>query len=79
MSYKDFISTTLIHEHRKTWHIELVKPKPCMFKAQCVHHVQNPKRRPCVQKRLSKLARYVRMAWKGYRFGLHPNDTKNSI
>lgn len=57
IGYKDFISTSHIAEHRKTWHIENGK------------HIQNQKRRACVQRRLKKLSKYVRRAWNGYTFG----------
>lgn len=74
MSYKENISDAHRGEVRKTWHIERAKMETepyagILFKQRPNVHVQNAKRRPCVQKRLRKLMKYVKRAWNGYRLG----------
>lgn len=72
--YKDSISEAHRGEVRKTWHIERATSETepyrhLLFKQKPNVHVQNAKRRPCVQARLNKLTKYVRRAWNGYRLG----------
>lgn len=67
--YRIGISAANIAEHRRTWHIEVDRTVTALFKVKPCRHVQNAKRRPCVQKRLNKLGKYVRRAWNGYSFG----------
>lgn len=66
--YKDFISVEHRYAYRKTWHIERASYAGPFIRTPATH-VQNAKRRPCVQKRLAKLSKYVRRAWNGYNFG----------
>lgn len=70
--YKDAISNEYHSTFRKTWHVER-GIAPWKGAGRCDKHVSNSKRRPVVQKRLRKLNKYLKRAWKGYVFGRLPN------
>lgn len=64
-AYKDCISIAHISAYRKTLHN--VRCSNAAFNA--IRREPNSKRRACVQKRLNKLTKYVRRAWKRYSYG----------
>lgn len=72
LSYREAISNEYHSAFRKTWHIER-GIAPWKGAGRCDKHVSNTKRRPVVQKRLRKLNKYLKRAWKGYVFGRLPN------
>ena len=71
LSYREAISSEYHFAFRKTWHVER-GIAPWVNAGLSDRHVSNTKRRPVVQKRLKKLNKYLRFAWKGYDYGKHP-------